>query len=176
MHDMRLDGMRDILHRAQGRSVMDIGCNRGAVAWDFAHFGAVRVCGVDNYAKGIETAREIFADMRSVSSQFEVIDLTKGRAPLVQAFGPAGFDLMVILATVHKLRRAMDPDKLDDLLGFLGSWTRQHFVWRGTSYQHDENNEEIQILDRVLKPHGLIRTHTSYLSTELGACAIWSRV
>lgn len=175
-HDMRLDGMRDIIWRAPGRSVFDVGCNRGMVGVDFARAGARAVNGCDNYALGIQTAREIFADMRWVSSQFEVVDLTEGPKALEKAFGRPGYDIVVCLATIHKLRRVMKQPDLEDLVTFLLRWTRRHFVWRGTSAQVEENAWEMDMIDRLARDLPLIRTHTSYLSSDLGPCAIWSCV
>jgi 2-polyprenyl-3-methyl-5-hydroxy-6-metoxy-1,4-benzoquinol methylase len=35
IHDLRLDGMTDILQRVRGRQTLDLGCNRGLVSYDF---------------------------------------------------------------------------------------------------------------------------------------------
>lgn len=173
-HDFRLDGMRDLLWRSQRRSVFDIGCNRGMVAADFAHHGASRVHGCDIYEPGIATAREIFADMRFVDSRFEVVDLTEGPDAL-RMFGSDPYDITVMLATLHKLKRVMPGDALNKLLTHFARKTREHFAWRATSDKPDENEDEMVLLDRVLGETGLIRSHTSYLSADLGVCAIWSR-
>ena len=34
-HDIRMDGMTDLVCRAKGASVLDIGCNRGLVSFEF---------------------------------------------------------------------------------------------------------------------------------------------
>jgi SAM-dependent methyltransferase len=78
VNELRLDGMGDLLLRAKGKSVFDIGCNRGMVGYQFAQQGAAMVHGCDIYEKGIETAREVFADLRFVEGRFEVVDLTEG--------------------------------------------------------------------------------------------------
>src|SRR5678810_812408 len=79
-HDIRMDGMTDLVIRARDKRVMDIGCNRGLVSFEMANNGAALVHGCDIYKEGIAAAREIFADLRSVRSQFEVVDLTQGPA------------------------------------------------------------------------------------------------
>ena len=56
-HDIRLDGILDLTIRAKGASVLDVGCNRGLVAFEMANNGARVVHGCDNYAPGVETAR-----------------------------------------------------------------------------------------------------------------------
>lgn len=170
-HDFRMDGMRDLLWRAEGASVLDIGCNRGAVALDFAHHGARIVHGCDIYERGMEVAREIFADIRSVKSRFEVVDLSKGATSL-GVFGEKKYDIVVMLATYHKLKRIMRDDVLSGLVKEIGSKTNHYFAWRGTSFEYEENKREMLKLDQDL---GLKRVHTSTISKELGLAAIWER-
>ena len=174
-HDLRLDGMTDLVIRARGASVMDIGCNRGLVGFEMANNGATVVHGVDNYAEGIETARQIFADLRNVESQFECVDLTKGPKSL-EAFGGRPYDIVLMLATYHKLKRIMPETALADLMVSFGNRTTKWFGWRGTSEKANENELEIQALDRTLRGCGLKRVHTSYISQTLGVAAIWERV
>ncbi len=173
-HDFRLDGISDLVLRAKGKSVFDIGCNRGMVGFEFANNGASTVHGCDIYEDGVKTAREVFADIRSVESRFEVADLTQGAAAL-KAFGSQQYDITLCLATYHKLKRIMKPADLTSLMQYFGRWTKGYFGWRGTSDKPAENDEEIENLDRDLKSVGLIRIHTSYISTELGVAAIWAR-
>jgi len=174
-HDIRLDGMTDLVLRARDASVLDIGCNRGLVAFEFANNGARLVAGVDNYREGIETARHLFADLRNVESRFEVADLSVG-AEALAAFGHQQFDIVVMLATYHKLKRVMPGTRLTGLMQNLGMRTRKYFAWRGTSEKANENEGEMQQLDRDLRLSGLRRIHTSYISQQLGVAAIWSKV
>lgn len=171
-HDIRLDGVLDLVIRAHGASVMDIGCNRGLVGFEMANNGARLVHGCDHYAEGIETARQLFADLRNCESQFEVVDLTEGAAAL-KVFGDVRYDITLMLATYHKLKRVMEPAKLDGLMGELAARTIKWFGWRATSEKLAENHVEMKMLDRQLAP--LNRVHTSYISKTLGVAAIWER-
>ncbi len=173
-HDIRMDGMLDLVIRGRGASVMDIGCNRGLVGFEFANNGADLVHGCDNYEPGILTAREIFADMRSVKSQFEVVDLTQGPVSLAP-FGNQTYDITVCLATYHKLKRVMLPDTLTGLVRDFGRRTNRYFAWRATSGNHEENEGEREKLDKDLGSVGFKRIHTSYISEQLGMCAIWQK-
>lgn len=170
----RLDGMADLYSRTAGAKVFDIGLNRGSVSYDMALAGAAQVDGCDIYEKGVETARELFADLRYVESRFEVVDLTKGPAAL-KPFAGRKYDITLCLATYHKLKRVMPADELSALMQHFGRWTTGYFGWRGTSDQHEDNDAEIAALDRDLGAAGLVRIHTSYISAELGAAAIWGR-
>lgn len=173
-HDMRLDGMADLLVRARGMSVMDIGCNRGMAGADFARQGARLIHGCDIAKEAIYVARALFSDMRYVESRFEEVDLTKGPAAL-GVFGSQRYDIVLMLATYHKLKRVMPKEALSELCRYLGACTDKYFAWRGTSEKHEENEQEMGNLDRDMEREGLKRLHTSRLSLELGLAAIWGR-
>lgn len=173
-HDIRLDGITDLVMRAKEASVLDIGCNRGLVSLEMAQNGARLVAGCDNYADGIQTARHIFADIRHVKSQFEVVDLTKPEP--FKLFREPVYDITLMLATYHKLKRVMDQDDLTSLMLDVGRKTLHYFGWRATSDKFDENEEEMGSLDRDMARVGLHRIHTSYISKQLGVAAIWARL
>ena len=173
-NNVRLDGISDLVLRAKGHTVFDIGCNRGMVGYQFAENGASLVHGCDIYDVGIQTAREVFADLRHVESRFEVVDLTKDHQPL-RMFGRPHYDIIICLATYHKLKRIMSKQELSNLMTYFGKNTQKYFGWRGTSEKTNENEEEIRNLDVDMKAAGLIRIHTSYISADLGVAAIWAR-
>lgn len=173
-HHYRLDGLNDLVRRAGGASVLDIGCNRGAASLEMAYAGAALVHGCDNYRKGIESCREFFADLRSVESKFEVVDLTEGAASL-GVFGGQRYDITMLLATYHKLKRDMPDYRLSGLIKEIGRRTTRYFAWRGTKDQHEANDAEIAAIDRDLRDQGMVRVHTSYIATEMGVTAIWAR-
>src|SRR5690349_284730 len=174
-HDIRMDGMTDLVCRAKGASVFDIGCNRGLVGFEFANNGAAVVAGCDSYEPGIKFARELFIDLRAVKSQFEVVDLTGGPDAVRAAFGEQTYDMVLCLATYHKLKRIMGAGALSLLMRHFGKRALNYFAWRGTTERPTENNEEMRQLDIDLKEAGLKRIHTSSISEQLGLCAIWKR-
>jgi SAM-dependent methyltransferase len=174
-HDIRMDGMTDLVLRAKGCSVFDIGCNRGLVAFEMANNGATIVHGCDHFEPGVRTAREIFADLRAVESHFAVLDLTGGADVVAKEFGATQYDIVLCLATYHKLKRVMPADRLAELFSHFGKRTKRYFGWRGTSDKPEENEDEMKALDSMMKPGGLTRVHTSYISEVLGVAAIWAR-
>ena len=167
-----MDGMTDLVCRAKGASVLDIGCNRGLVSFEFANNGAAIVHGCDFYDEGLEVARHIFKDLNNVKSKFAHVDLTGGVAAMKEAFGQDRYDIIVMLATYHKIKRVMPADTLSDLMRHIGERTLNYFAWRGTSHNWSENKAEMHQLDKHL---GLKRIHTSAISENLGLCAIWKR-
>src|SRR5262252_8754013 len=103
----RLDGLADLYARSHGASVLDIGCNRGWVSFDLCLHGAAVVHGLDSSEVTIATAREWFADFRSVDSRFEIVDLQGGAGAIKRAFGESyrqEYDIVLMLAVYHKLR------------------------------------------------------------------------
>jgi SAM-dependent methyltransferase len=174
-HDIRMDGMTDLVMRAKGTSVLDIGCNRGLVAFEFANNGATVVHGCDIFAEGIETARHLFADFRHVQSRFEVVDLAEGPKAM-RVFDRSEYDIIVILATYHKIKRIMPKEQLSELMKHFGKSTKHYFAWRATSDKPQENEEELAALDKDLGSVGLQRIQTSYISKSLGVAAIWERL
>lgn len=169
-HDLRMDGISDLLPRARGATVFDIGCNRGLAGFEFAYNGADRVMGCDNYEDGITCCRHLFCDLRAVKHRFEVVDLTGGEKAMRKAFGADAdleHDIVLMLATFHKLKRVMTGAALADLVKFFGKRTTKYFAWRG---YHDE----IKPLDEALGKVGLKRIHTSMIS-DIQPAAIWGR-
>lgn len=176
----RLDGLADILPRANGATVFDVGCNRGAVCHDLVLAGAKLVHGCDNYADGMKTANEWFADIRSVSARFEVVDLTGGGTAIEKAFGKNlldQYDIIVFLAIYHKLWRVMSPNDLRNLLVWLVDRCGKFFVWRGSREERDE-------IHPILESKGFRMVHYSEIcEVELPQfhnpvpqpAAIWSR-
>src|SRR6266576_6992567 len=155
-HDIRMDGISDLVLRARGAAVLDVGCNRGLVGFEFANNGARLVHGCDLYEPGIATAREIFIDLRNVQARFEVVDLTRGPEAL-NLFGGTPYDIVLLLATYHKLKRVMRADALSELMRKLGNLTITYFGWRSMSNDRGESVKEMMQLDCDLGLVGLKR-------------------
>jgi len=155
--------------------VLDVGCNRGLVGFEFANNGATLVHGCDKFVEGIDTAIQLFMDLRSVQAKHVVNNLALGSKEM-KAFGDQRYDIVVVLATIHKLKRVMPAELLHGLVQDLGNRTIQYFAWRATTEKFQDNEDEMQMLDEQLGKCGLKRIHTSYISVELGLAAIWKRI
>lgn len=168
IHEIRFDGLGDLLLRAHGTSVLDVGCNRGHVGWDFAMNGAAIVHGCDIHGPSIQCARMWFSEHPHVESKFEVVDLTKGQAAVTKAFGDLTYDIVLLIGVQHKLSRTMTPQDLIALVTHLGLRARHYFGWGG--YKND-----LLIMDGALHAAGLERIHTSELAFPGRPAAIWRR-
>lgn len=163
-HDLRLDGMSDLLHRASGASVFDLGCNRGLVGFEFANNGATEVHGCDNYVEGITTAKHLFADLRNCESKHEVVDLSKGVGELMKHFPDRKYDFMIMLAIYHKLERVMSDHDLHTLVAHLARSTTRYLAWRG---HHSDRFQS------MLKGVGMKLVQWSDLDGNLEHAEIW---
>ena len=168
LHSLRWDGLADLILRARGASVFDVGCNRGHIAFDFEAHGA-RLChGCDTYAAGIAAARHYFAEIPDVDSKFEVVDLTGGPAAVTAAFGDTKYDIVLFIGVQHKLTRIMTPETLSALIAHLGERTITYLGWNGYS-------EHVAQMDEALARVSLRRVHTSELAIPGRLAAIWRR-
>jgi len=166
LHDIRFDGLSDLLLRARGCSVIDIGCNRGHVAYDFALNGARLVHGCDIDAASIQAARMWFSELPHCESRFEVVNL-EGGASSLDVFGPEGYDIVLLLGVVHKLKRVMKREALVELIEALQQRVLTYFAWTGYA-------EDLKMMDGFLPE--LTRVHTSTLALPGRPAAIWKRM
>lgn len=168
IHEIRFDGLSDLLLRARGSSVFDVGCNRGHVAWDFAMNGA-RLChGCDVDGPSIACARMWFSEHPHVESKFEVVDLIKGPQVIDSAFNHVAYDIVLLIGVQHKLKRQMKSEDLATLITHLGRMALTYFGWNGYA-------EDLAQMDAALKASGLTRVHTSELALPGRPAAIYKR-
>jgi 2-polyprenyl-3-methyl-5-hydroxy-6-metoxy-1,4-benzoquinol methylase len=168
IHEIRFDGLSDLLLRAHGCSVLDVGCNRGHVGWDFAMNGARIVHGCDIDQASMQCARMWFSEHPHVDSKFEVVDLSGGPDAVTMKFGAVRYDIVLLIGVQHKLKRVMAPDKLSDLIKHLGDRALTYFGWNGYL-------EDMDQMDQALRKAGLKRVHVSELALEGRPAAIWKR-
>jgi SAM-dependent methyltransferase len=168
IHEIRFDGLSDLLLRAHGCSVLDVGCNRGHVGWDFAMNGAKLVHGCDIDGPSIACARMWFSEHPHVDSKFAVVDLEQGVPAVRTAFQDLVYDIVLLIGVQHKLKRVMAVADLDLLLVHLGKRAHVYFGWNGYA-------EDLPQMDRCLGAVGLQRVHTSELALPGRPAAIWKR-
>ena len=167
-HEIRFDGLSDLLLRAHGCSVFDVGCNRGHVGWDFAMNGARLVHGCDIDGPSIQCARMWFSEHPHVESKFEVVDLEEGFNAIRKAFGDVSYDIVLFIGVQHKLKRVMPEAKLRELITYLGSIALTYVGWNGYY-------EDLPIMDLSLGASKMKRIHTSEMAFAGRPAAIWKR-
>lgn len=120
-------GFADLYRFARGASILDIGCKRGQICFEFAAHGASYVYGIDNNPHNTVIAKAIFADVSSCSHVFECADVLKLN---FEPFANRSFDIVLLLATYHKLKR-QDAIRAPQLVARLGQIAKRFFVWGG---------------------------------------------
>ena len=169
LHDVRFEGLSDLLLRARNRSVLDVGCNRAHTLYDFALNGAKLVHGCDIFGPGMAAAEQWFSEVKECESKFVALDLIKGADALQQAFGNQRYDIVLMLGVLHKLKREMKPEAVSGLMRNLGQRAIEYFGWSGYT-------EEIPQLDFDMGACGLKRIHTSEMAGVGHPAAIWRRL
>ena len=161
----RLDGLSDLLLYADSAAVLDLGCHRGLVSYQFARHGATLVHGCDKDEGNIVVARRLFEDVASCEKQFEVIDLSHGIGSLAP-FGAQQYDIILMMGLYHKLQRQMTADALAEFIRALSDRTRLFFAWVG-----DQPAEEAigQSLKMKLVHHSKLTGHPT------ATTAVWQR-
>jgi 2-polyprenyl-3-methyl-5-hydroxy-6-metoxy-1,4-benzoquinol methylase len=168
IHEIRFDGLSDLLLRAHGCSVFDVGCNRGHLGWDFACNGARLVHGCDIDQPSIQCARMWFSEHPHLESKFEVVNLEHGPPAVTAAFGELKYDIVILSGVQHKLKRVMNIPALDALIVHLGERANTYFAWNG--YE-----EDLPQMDLCLVKAGLNRVHRSELALPGRPAVIWKR-
>lgn len=167
IHEIRFDGLSDLLLRAHGCSVLDVGCNRGHVGWEFAVNGARIIHGCDIHGPSITCAKMWFSEHPHVDSKFEVVDLSKGPIAVEDKFGNQHYDIVLLIGVQHKLKRVMQPKALSDLITHLGYRATTYFGWNGYA---EDLPQMRQALEKDLQ-----LVHTSELALPGRPAAIWKR-
>jgi SAM-dependent methyltransferase len=169
-HNDGMIGLTDLLPFAAGASVLDIGCNRGLLSFEFASHGARLVHGCDLHEPAIATAREIFTEIPAIS-RFEIVDLGRGAGALEQAFGneyQRRYDIVLFLAVYNKLITQTAPDTLTSLVRHLADRAGRYLVFR-------TKQSMMEAIDPIFLNAGLERVQLSNLSMIAGPTAIWAR-
>lgn len=180
-HNQRMDGLHDLVVRAPGASVIDLGMNRGVNAREMMDAGARIVHGIELDPYCVDFVRTLFVeeDVETCRWQFEQADLTKGISCLAP-FGNAGWDIVLLIGVYHKIKRApskpyadlgatkMSHEDLSELMTGLGRRTLKYFGFRGDLHDMPQ-------IDQDMEKAGLIRIATSEISA-LGPTAIYKRM
>jgi len=164
----RLAGLRDLLHLADGKSVLDVAMNHGLIGFEFARSGAALVHGCDMHEPAVNAARAIFAEL-DVPSRFEVINLAGGPAALESGFGEhylPRYDIVLFLGIYHKLKEQTADAVITALVHHLVERTARYFVLR---------TGHIEEMGLILAQTALRKVHFSALSPVVGPVEIWQR-
>lgn len=91
-------GVSDVLERANGKTVLDLGCAEGAITLEFAKAGAASILAVDLLESHLKIARSLCADHPQVTFIQGNLD------HLIDEVVEEQYDIVLALAIIHKLR------------------------------------------------------------------------
>lgn len=100
--DQQIMGLYPALNACSGKSVMDIGCAEGLVALEFARAGASEVQGFEIRKDHVEVGRRLIKAAQH--EQFMPPVQLHVQDANVFAPAPRTFDVVLLLAILHKLR------------------------------------------------------------------------
>lgn len=103
----RLDGLFSVGVTYTGKSVLDVGCNMGIVAYEISKLDPSSIHGIDMLKPHIDTARMIFLGSK-ITSRFDCLNL--GSLKLSRMLDPR-YDIVMLLAVYHHMQDNLGPDR-----------------------------------------------------------------
>jgi 2-polyprenyl-3-methyl-5-hydroxy-6-metoxy-1,4-benzoquinol methylase len=100
-HD-RIAGLFDCGIDFTGKSVLDVGCNMGIVAYEISKRGPSFIHGLDNYRGALRVAKAVFTAV-PVESRFDLIDLRDERQ--LQSVLLPSYDIVLLMEVYHQVRK-----------------------------------------------------------------------
>ncbi len=107
--DDRLDGLFSCGVDYAGKTILDVGCSMGIVAYEIAKHRPTYIHGIDILKPHIGVARSIFMGS-TVESRFDAMSLGSRKLPSVLQ---DRYDVVLLLAVYHHVRRGLGQEKAD---------------------------------------------------------------
>jgi 2-polyprenyl-3-methyl-5-hydroxy-6-metoxy-1,4-benzoquinol methylase len=149
----RMRGLEFLLERSAGRTVLDIGCNEGLIAYEFARHGARLVHGLERDGQRVRFARRLFRDV-PIESRFERANVALSGAAFDERYDwlLPSYDIVLFLGVYHHLARQMPQAELQTLVERLAQKATLWFADRGSRLHEYE---------AIVLAGGLRRVHES---------------
>jgi 2-polyprenyl-3-methyl-5-hydroxy-6-metoxy-1,4-benzoquinol methylase len=131
----RLAGLFDVGIDYAGKSVLDVGCSIGLIAYEISKTGPRSIHGIDRYKPAVETARRIFRGVPTEST-FDAFDLARRGAR--QRFLKPRYDIILFLCVWHQLKYAKGPETAAEIVRDLAARCGEYFVARTPKEEEQE--------------------------------------
>ncbi len=161
-------GLRPLLERANGKSILDIGTFNGLIPYEFAKNDPRIIHGIDFFEQGIKAARTIFDDC-NLESEFFIYDLSLGKDRFKADFKGKlleSYDIVLLLAIYHKLARQMPEKELDELMNYLISLSDQYIAAR---------TPNIGPLDELIRESGFELVYLDGFNNKLAPLHVYEK-
>jgi 2-polyprenyl-3-methyl-5-hydroxy-6-metoxy-1,4-benzoquinol methylase len=156
----RISGLFDCGIDFAGRSVLDVGCNMGIVAYEISKRGPSFIHGLDNYRGALRVAEAVFTAV-PVESRFDLIDLRKERK-LQRVLLPS-YDIVLLMEVYHQVKKK-SPAAAARAVEIIVPRSAQTVLVRGMPDQKEEVHQLIEgqgfasiPLDESVAKRGFIR-------------------
>jgi 2-polyprenyl-3-methyl-5-hydroxy-6-metoxy-1,4-benzoquinol methylase len=117
-----------------GKSILDVGCNMGVLAYEIAKLQPRKIHGIDHYRPHINVARMIFTAV-PVESRFDCRDLGSRRLP---RHLDASYDIVLFLAVFNHLQAGLGKEKTVEVLRLIADRCADAIVVRTTERTEQE--------------------------------------
>ncbi|TIU94733.1 MAG: methyltransferase domain-containing protein, partial [Mesorhizobium sp.] len=107
--DDRLDGIFSCGVDYSGKTILDVGCNMGIVAYEIAKRRPAYIHGIDILKPHIRVARSIFLGSE-VESRFDAMSLGSRK---LQSVLKGSYNIVLLLAVYQHVRRGLGQEKAD---------------------------------------------------------------
>jgi 2-polyprenyl-3-methyl-5-hydroxy-6-metoxy-1,4-benzoquinol methylase len=158
-HD-RIAGLFDCGIDFTGKSVLDVGCNMGIVAYEISKRGPSLIHGLDNYLGAFRVAKAIFSAV-PVESRFDLVDLRNERK-LQKVLLPS-YDIILLMEVYHQVKKK-SPAAAIRTVEIIVPRSTQTVLVRGLKNQKEELNKLIEDqgfvsmpVDQVAAERGFVR-------------------
>lgn len=131
----RLAGLFDVGIDYTGKSVLDVGCSIGLIAYEVSKKGPESIHGVDRYKLAIKTARRIFRGVK-VKSSFDAFDLARRSAR--QRFLKPHYDIVLFLCVWHQLKFVKGPEIAAEIVRDLTARCGEYLIARTPAEEERE--------------------------------------
>ena len=167
----RLLGLRPLLEKANGLTILDIGCHVGTIAEAFAQQGAALIHVVDLYRPGVRKARDRLQAYET-QAVFKRCDLAGGMSAIRIALPPLRprYDIVLYLGMHHHMVSQMSAADLAQFVDDLLSSTDAYFAVRTSARHMGELHKGI-----VERQFGLWAAHEDY-PRPVGPLRIYRRL
>jgi 2-polyprenyl-3-methyl-5-hydroxy-6-metoxy-1,4-benzoquinol methylase len=132
--DLRLTGLFDCGVDFAGKTVLDVGCNIGIVAYEVSKRAPAFIHGIDNYRGALRIARAIFRAV-TLESRFDRVDL-RNETQLQKILRPS-YDIVLLLETYHAVRHK-DPAAAARAVEIVAARAGQTLLVRSLPSQAEE--------------------------------------
>ena len=123
---------------SENKTVLDIGCSAGLVAYEFARAGAKLIHGIDLLIDEVTLANDIMYHT-GIEYDFHAIDLRQGPAEIERMFEKNEYDVVLFLGMYHHLVKQLSFDQLFELINWIMLRTKKYLLVRTGDFKEIEN-------------------------------------